>query len=62
MTLDPGESHTAALELYATGIEESACLPVGEHRFETTITRFADLEDLGAGQEAVDWGFTVLLE
>lgn len=37
-------------------------LPVAEHRFETTITRFADPEDLGAGQEAVDWGFTVLLE
>jgi hypothetical protein len=62
VTLAPGASHTAALELYATGIEEEACLPVGEHRFETTITRFEDPEDLGAGQSAVDWGFTVLLE
>ena len=62
MTLAPGESHTAALELYATGVEDDACLPVGEHRFETTITRFEDPEDLGAGQAAVDWGFSVLLE
>lgn len=62
VTLDPGASHTADLELYAAGAEADACLPVGEHRFETTITRYDDPDDLGAGQAAVDWGFTALLE
>ncbi|QKY20214.1 hypothetical protein B4589_007425 [Halolamina sp. CBA1230] len=62
VTLEPGESHTSDLELYAAGVEDDACLPVGEHRFETTITRYADPEDLGAGEERVEWGFTLLLE
>lgn len=60
--LAPGESHVADLELYASGVEADACLPVGEHRFGTTITRYDDPEYLGAGQQSVDWGFSVLLE
>ena len=62
VTLEPGASHTADLELYAAGVEEDACLPVGEHRFETTIARYPDPDDLGAGEARVDWGFSVLLE
>jgi len=64
VTLEPGASHASALELYAAGVEEDACLPVGEHRFETTIARYPDPDpdDIGAGEERVDWGFSVLLE
>ncbi|WP_435118747.1 hypothetical protein [Halolamina sp. C58] len=61
VTLEPGASHTSDLELYAAGVEEAACLPVGEHRFETTIARYPDPDDLGDGESA-DWGFSVLLE
>ncbi|GAB7012124.1 hypothetical protein [Halolamina salina] len=61
VTLEPGASHASDLELYAAGVEDDACLPVGEHRFETTITRYPDPENLDAG-EGVDWGFSVLLE
>lgn len=61
-TLAPGESLEADLSLYAAGVEADACLPVGEHRFETTITRYADPDDFGAGEQSVDWGFSLLLE
>ena len=56
VTLVPGESHTSDLELYAAGVEDDSCLPVGEHRFETRITRYADPEDPGAGQSSATWG------
>ena len=62
VTLEPGASHASDLELYAAGVEADACLPVGEHRFETTIARYPDPDDIGAGEERVDWGFSVLLE
>ncbi|WP_049979545.1 hypothetical protein [Halolamina rubra] len=61
VTLEPGERHAADLGLYAAGVEADACLPVGEHRFETTMTRFDDPERLDGG-ESIDWGFSVLLE
>lgn len=61
-TLEPGASLSADLALYAAGVEDDACLPVGEHRFGTTITRYTDPEDLAGGEEAVEWGFSVLLE
>jgi hypothetical protein len=61
VTLEPRASHASDLELYAAGVEADACLPVGEHRFATTIARYPDPDDLGAG-ESVDWGFSVLLE
>jgi len=62
VTLAPGASHISDLELYAAGVEADACLPVGEHRFETTITRFEHPENLGSGESSVAWGFTLLLE
>ena len=61
VVLEPGASHAADLELYAAGVEADACLPVGEHRFETTMTRYSEPETLEGG-DAVDWGFSVLLE
>lgn len=60
--LAPGESLDADLALYAAGVEDDACLPVGEHRFETTMTRYADPETPGAGEQSVEWGFSLLLE
>lgn len=61
-TLAPGESLDAALALYAAGVEADACLPVGEHRFQTTITRDSDPDDPDAGEQSIDWGFSLLLE
>ncbi|ESP89307.1 hypothetical protein [Candidatus Halobonum tyrrellensis] len=38
VTLDPGEAHSSELDLYGAPTEEDACLPAGEHRFETVIS------------------------
>mgnify|MGYP000383302374 CR=1 FL=1 len=61
-TLAPGESLTSDLALYAAGVEADACLPVGEHRFETTMSRYTDPDDPDTGEQSVDWGFSLLLE
>ena len=37
VTLDPGEAYASELDLYGAPTEEDACLPVGEHRFETVF-------------------------
>ncbi|MBP1987770.1 hypothetical protein J2753_002280 [Halolamina salifodinae] len=37
-------------------------MPVGEHRFETMISRDSGPDDLSAGEQSVDGGFTLLLE
>lgn len=57
-TLAPDETMTAALSLYATTeVEADACLPVGEHRFESQYA-------LNPGEEErrFTWGFSVVLE
>ncbi|AUV83863.1 hypothetical protein C2R22_03550 [Salinigranum rubrum] len=62
LDISPGEPSTRLVDLYATpgeGEDADACLPVGEHRFETTISV---LSESGEQQESVTWGFTVLLE
>ncbi|ELZ47772.1 hypothetical protein C463_02111 [Halorubrum californiense DSM 19288] len=56
--LDPGASSERLVDLYATPGEE-ACLPVGEYRFETTISVVsADAEP----ESSTEWGFAVVLE
>ncbi|SFR36598.1 hypothetical protein [Halorubrum sodomense] len=53
-----GESSERLVDLYATPGED-ACLPVGEYRFETTIsTVTADAEP----ESSTTWGFSVVLE
>ncbi|MFC5280058.1 hypothetical protein ACFPM1_15005 [Halorubrum rubrum] len=53
-----GESSDRAVDLYATP-EADGCLPVGEYRFETTLSVVSD----GAEpEESARWGFSVLLE
>lgn len=37
-TLAPGEAVSSDLELYGAATGEDACLPVGEHRFESTYS------------------------
>jgi len=56
--LDPGASSERLVDLYAT-VGGDACLPVGEHRFETTISVVsADAEP----ESSTEWGFAVVLE
>lgn len=56
--IDPGESLTADLSLYASPQSEAGtCLPVGEFRFASTYS--VDPEDDGA---QFTWGFSVGLE
>lgn len=57
-TVDAGESSGRPVDLYARPGED-ACLPVGEYRFETTISVVsADAEPLSSAE----WGFSVVLE
>jgi hypothetical protein len=56
--LAAGATSSRPVDLYATPGED-ACLPVGEYRFETTLSIVsADAEP----QASVQWGFTILLE
>jgi hypothetical protein len=58
VAIDAGASSGRPVDLYARPGED-ACLPVGEYRFETTISVVsAEAEVL----ESADWGFTILLE
>ena len=73
LSFAPGESLTRRVDLYGTPGED-ACLPVGEHRFESqyrvvsgdenvtddgeTVTSDATTE----ASETATWGFSVLLE
>lgn len=52
------EPSTRLVDLYATPGED-ACLPVGEFRFETTISVVSETAEQ---QESATWGFSVLLE
>jgi hypothetical protein len=60
--LGPGESSEHRLDLYGTPGED-ACLPVGEFRFETTLSA---TDDAGGAPDAdgdsVTWGFSLVLE
>lgn len=56
--LAAGASSSRPVDLYARPGED-ACLPVGEYRFETTLSIVsADAEP----QSSAQWGFTILLE
>lgn len=56
--LDPGASSERLVDLYATPGED-ACLPVGEYRFETTISVVSDDAE---PESSATWGFSVVLE
>jgi len=51
-----GDSSSRAVDLYAT-TEADGCLPVGEYRFETTISLAGEDTDAAA-----TWGFSIVLE
>ncbi|SFL56113.1 hypothetical protein SAMN04487950_4220 [Halogranum rubrum] len=63
LTIEAGESVTQLLDVYGTP-NGDGCLPVGEHRFETsyTVARGEDGLAGGDGGEEGSWGFSVLLE
>ena len=50
-----GESHSRPVDLYAT-TDTEGCLPVGEYRFETTISLTGD-----DAESSVSWGFSIVL-
>ena len=57
--LGAGESRSRSVDLYASHADTDACLPVGEHRFETTVSLVADDVE---PRSAAEWGFSVVLE
>lgn len=59
LDIEPDEPSTRLLDLYGAPTDEDACLPVGEYRFETTISV---LSREGEQEASATWGFTVLLE
>lgn len=59
VTLDPGESVSREVELYATPDGEG-CLPVGEFRFESP---YSVTDGVGQNEEvSFTWGFDIALE
>jgi len=62
-TLDPGETVSTRVDLYATPGED-ACLPVGRFRFETTYSVAPGRDALPDGENGQRgrWGFFVTLE
>jgi hypothetical protein len=61
-TLAPGGAHAVDVDLYGLPGPD-ACLPVGEFRFETTVSA-AEGEGIPDGEagESARWGFSVTLE
>ncbi|VTT87365.1 hypothetical protein DM2_699 [Halorubrum sp. DM2] len=57
--LGAGESRSRSIDLYATPADTDACLPVGEYRFETTVSIVSDDAE---PQSSAEWGFSVVLE
>jgi len=57
--LGAGESRSREIDLYATPADTDACLPVGEYRFETTVSIVSDDAE---PQSSAGWGFSVVLE
>lgn len=56
--LDAGASRSRLVDLYARPGED-ACLPVGEFRFETTVSIVSEDAE---PQSSAQWGLTILLE
>ncbi|ATW87248.1 hypothetical protein halTADL_0435 [Halohasta litchfieldiae] len=56
--IDAGDSSSRLVDLYATP-DADGCLPVGEHRFESTISIVSDNAE---PQSSAEWGFSVILE
>ncbi|AXG10843.1 hypothetical protein [Haloplanus rubicundus] len=56
--IEPGESSSRPVDLYATPGGDG-CLPVGEHRFETTISVVSEAAE---PESSARWGFSILLE
>ncbi|SEP24124.1 hypothetical protein SAMN04487948_12561 [Halogranum amylolyticum] len=63
LTLQPGESVSQLVDVYGAAGGDG-CLPVGEHRFESTYTVGRGEDGLAGGDEGrqARWGFSVLLE
>jgi hypothetical protein len=60
--VDAGASERRTLSLYGAADDEpDACLPVGQHRFETTIS-VGPADGIASEGESAQWGFSVLLE
>lgn len=57
--LGPGESRSRPIDLYATHDETDACLPVGEYRFETSVSVVSDDAE---PRSSAQWGFSLALE
>jgi hypothetical protein len=56
--IEPGDASSRPVDIYATP-DVDGCLPVGEYRFETTISIVtADAEP----ESSATWGFSILLE
>jgi hypothetical protein len=56
--IEAGGSSGRLVDLYATP-DADGCLPVGEHRFETTISIVSEDAE---PESSAEWGFSVLLE
>ena len=54
----PDDSSSRSVDLYATP-DVDGCLPVGEYRFETTISI---VSNDGEPESTTEWGFSVTLE
>lgn len=60
LTIEPGKSVSQLVDVYGAAGGDG-CLPVGEHRFESTYNVTRGDEMTGEGEQA-RWGFSVLLE
>jgi hypothetical protein len=59
--LEPGESTSRLLDLYALPGED-ACLPVGNFRFTATYSVARGPDRIATDGESTEWGFTITLE
>jgi hypothetical protein len=56
--IEAGEPSSRSVDLYATP-DGDGCLPVGEHRFETTVSVVSEAAE---PESSAEWGFSILLE
>lgn len=56
--IEAGASSSRVVDLYAT-VDGDGCLPVGEYRFETTVSIVSSGDE---PQSSADWGFSIVLE
>lgn len=61
LTLEPGESTTQRVDVYGAA-DGDGCLPVGEHRFETTYSVARGTDGIPSDGKQARWGFAVTLE